>query len=136
MTESHALILFDGVCNLCNDWVQRIIKNDKKHYFRFASIQSNMGKKMLEKYSLFVQDTPESLVLIKNNRAYCYSSAALHIARKLDGAWKFLYVFIALPKGFRDYLYKYVARNRYRWFGKRTECMVPSPELQSLFLDT
>ena len=133
--EPHALILFDGVCNLCNGWVQRIIKNDKKRYFRFASIQSKMGRVILEKYSLSVRDTPESLILIKNNKAYCYSAAALHIAGRLDGAWKLLYILIALPEGFRDYLYKYVARNRYKWFGRSTECMMPSPELQSLFLD-
>jgi predicted DCC family thiol-disulfide oxidoreductase YuxK len=133
--EPHALILFDGVCNLCNSWVQRVIKNDKKHYFRFASIQSKIGREILEKYNLPIQDTPESLILIEDNKAYCYSSAALRVAGKLNGAWKLLYVFILLPKRFRDYLYKYVAHNRYKWFGKKAECMIPTPELRPLFLD-
>ncbi|MDR0793440.1 MAG: DCC1-like thiol-disulfide oxidoreductase family protein [Chitinophagaceae bacterium] len=135
MTQQYAIVLFDGVCNLCNSWVQRIIKYDKRRYFRFASIQSEAGKRILEKYNLPIGDTPESLVLIENNKAYCYSSAALRIARKLNSAWKFFYVAIILPRFFRDYIYKYIARNRYKWFGKKAECMVPTPELQSLFLE-
>jgi predicted DCC family thiol-disulfide oxidoreductase YuxK len=115
--------------------VRRIIKYDKRRYFRFASIQSEVGKRILEKYNLPIGNSPESLILIEKNKAYCYSSAAFRIARKLNSAWKFFYAGIILPKFFRDFIYKYIARNRYKWFGKKSECMVPTPELRSLFLE-
>jgi predicted DCC family thiol-disulfide oxidoreductase YuxK len=128
------VILFDGVCNLCNGAVQFIIKHDKKNRFRFASLQSGTGQHLLEQYNL-PADQLNSFILIENGKAYTRSTGALKVAKKLSGIWPMLYTFMIIPKIFRDSIYDWVARNRYKWFGKKNECMIPAPELKARFLD-
>src|SRR5688572_29551930 len=128
-TASHPLILFDGVCNLCNAAVQFIIKRDKKEKFKFASLQSPGVHEYLSQLSA---QGPElsTMVLVKNNKLYDRSTAALEIARDLSGFWPTLYSLMVFPKFLRDAVYNFIARNRYRFFGKKDECMIPSPELK------
>lgn len=129
------LVLFDGVCNLCNSSVQLIIKRDKKDIFRFASLQSDLGKSLTNNTEPQTESSLKSIVLIESDgRRYTKSTAALRIARHLSG-YSWLSVFLILPKFIRDFFYDVIARNRYRWFGKKDECMIPTPELQSKFLD-
>ncbi len=129
----NAIILFDGVCNLCNSSVQRIIANDSKDYFLFASQQSEFAKKKLNEFNLNSEHL-SSVILIENNKIYTKSTAALRIARRMDGAYFLLYVFIVIPKFIRDWVYNYIAKNRYKWFGKQDSCWIPTPDLKSKFL--
>ena len=128
------IILFDGVCNLCNSSVQFIIKRDKRNQFLFASLQSAAGQQYLRRFGL-PADTFNSFVLVEDDQCYTRSTAALRIARSLGGAWSLLYAFIVLPRFIRDAVYNLIARNRYKWFGKKEACWVPTPELKSKFLD-
>ena len=127
------IVLFDGVCNLCNGAVQFIIRHDKKNIFMFASLQSEVGRKILEQYN-FPLDEFNSFILIENNKAYTRSTGALRVAKKLNGLWPLLYGFIIIPKLLRDGIYNWVGRNRYKWFGKKDACMIPTPELKTKFL--
>ncbi len=127
------ILLFDGVCNLCNGLVQWIIKQDHKEIFRFTSLQSEAGRALLLRAGLR-PDAMDTVVLYDQGRAYVKSDAALRIAARLDRPWSWLAIFGNLPRGWRDPLYDYVARNRYRWFGRREACMVPTPALRSRFL--
>ncbi|NAS30626.1 DUF393 domain-containing protein [Flavobacteriaceae bacterium R38] len=130
------LILFDGVCNLCNGAVQYIIKKDKKNVFLFAALQSNIGKQFIQERKIDTTKV-DSIILVDPNVAYhVKSTAALHIAYEFGGIWKALKIFeIVLPVGFRDVLYNFIAKNRYRWFGKKDACMIPTPDLKAKFLD-
>ncbi len=130
----YPVILFDGVCNLCNGSVEFIINRDHMCEFRFASLQSDTAKHLISKLDI-PNDTMDSIILVENNKQYFKSSAVFHICRKLGGLWSLLYIFILVPVSIRDYFYDIVARNRYRWFGKRENCMVPSKELESRFLN-
>jgi predicted DCC family thiol-disulfide oxidoreductase YuxK len=132
--EHKAIVLFDGVCNLCNTWVQRIIKNDAHDYFRFASLQSDIGISLLSQYQIQLSSEPESVVLIESGKAYKYSGAALRIARKLSFPYRLLYPLIIIPAFVRDAVYKLIARNRYSWWGKQASCMVPAEDLKAKFL--
>ncbi|OLY91252.1 Predicted thiol-disulfide oxidoreductase YuxK, DCC family [Cnuella takakiae] len=129
----HPIILFDGVCNLCNSTVQFVIRNDKNGVFRFASLQSESGKHLLAQTGL--KDDMGSVVLVESGRVYRYSTAALHIARRLDGAWPLLYGLMIVPPFIRNGVYRFIAKNRYRWFGQKQTCWVPAPQLQSRFLE-
>ena len=129
-----AVIFFDGVCNLCNSSVQLIIKKDKKGAFLFASLQSEFAKNNLPA-SLNNEGDFKSIVLLDGDQLRIKSSAALTIAKTLSGLWPLLYVFIIIPKFIRDFVYDIIARNRYNWFGKKDQCMIPSKQLQSRFLD-
>ncbi len=129
--EKHPIILFDGVCNLCNGAVQFIIERDKKQQFRFASLQSDFG----QQYQQQVGAAVDSILLVKNDKIYQKSSAALRIARHLDGLWPLLFLFIIVPPFIRNSIYDWIARNRYRWFGKQDSCWLPTPDLKALFLD-
>lgn len=124
MTEKN-IILFDGVCNLCVSSVQFIIKRDPVGIFYFASLQSDVGVRLSENFGALIEKT-DSIILIKGDKCYIESDAALKIASKLKGGWKLLYIFIIIPKPLRDAVYRYVARNRYKWFGKKDACMIPS----------
>ncbi len=126
------IILFDGECNFCDQSVQFIIKRDPKGYFKFASLQSKIGKELLNKYN--APKDIDSFVLIEDNYCYFKSSAALRVCKNLRGAWKLLYVFLVLPKTFRDFFYEKIAKNRYKWFGKIESCRIPSPEERKRFL--
>jgi len=132
--SANAIILFDGVCNLCSASVQLVIRNDPKGYFQFASLQSIAGKELMLQYNLAEWDTPESLVLIENGKAYQFSTAALRIARKLKGLYPLLYIFIIVPPFIRNSVYNFIAKNRYKWWGKQESCWLPSPELKMRFL--
>ena len=131
--DNHSIILFDGVCNLCNSSVLFIIKRDLKARFCFAALQSDFGKTQLDKFGISFT-IPESVLLIEEKRLFQKSSAALKIAQNLNGLWPAVYVFIIVPKFLRDLIYDYIARNRYRWFGKREACMIPTPELKARFV--
>jgi predicted DCC family thiol-disulfide oxidoreductase YuxK len=125
------IVLFDGVCNFCNVWVQLIIRNDRKDIFRFASLQSEAGKKLLDAALI---PASESVVLIENGKYYFHSSAALRISSHLNGWWKLILVFYIFPKFIRDAAYNFVARNRYKWFGKGETCAVPGEKVRHKFL--
>ena len=132
--DNHPIILFDGICNLCNNSVQYVINHDPHAFFTFASLQEETGQQLLIKYGLSVDDL-NSFVLIINNKALTRSTAALTVARNLGGLTKLLYGFIIVPAFIRDAVYGIIAKNRYKWFGKRDSCMIPTPELRSRFLN-
>jgi predicted DCC family thiol-disulfide oxidoreductase YuxK len=127
------IILFDGVCNLCNSTVQFILKRDKHKKFRFASLQGKFGQEVLKKFGL-PEGNPNSFILLEENKIYTYSTGALRVCRQLGGMWKLLYGFIIVPHFFRDGVYRIIAGNRYKWFGKKDTCYVPSAELKDRFL--
>lgn len=127
------VILFDGVCNLCNSSVLFIIQRDPKAKFRFASLQSDFGKAQMLRFGLNDSEL-NSVLLIKEEILYQKSNAALEIARNLTGGWPMLYAFKIIPAFLRDWVYNWIAQNRYRWFGKKDACMIPTPELKSRFV--
>lgn len=126
------IVLFDGVCNLCNGVVQFIIRNDQAGAFQFASQQSEAGQKLLELHKLPAMDT---VVLIEGRRVYTRSDAVLEILRRLPAKWSWLSAFKIVPKFLRDAVYKLIGRYRYNIFGKREACWLPTPELRARFLD-
>ncbi|WP_416150546.1 thiol-disulfide oxidoreductase DCC family protein [Salipaludibacillus sp. HK11] len=128
------IILFDGVCNMCTGSVQFIIKRDAKQTFLFSSLQSEVGQELLRKHN--VPKQIDSLVLIKaNGRVFYKSSAALRIAGQLKGGWKLFAIFLVVPPFVRNPFYQIIAGNRYKWFGKKAECMLPTTEQKERFLD-
>ena len=131
----HPVILFDGLCNLCSASVQYVIKHDPQRIFRFASLQSPRAQKILSGHNLSLNDY-SSFVLFTGNKIYTRSTAALMVAKKISGIAKLLYPLIILPKFIRDTVYNIIAKNRYKWFGKKQACWLPTPELKNLFLDT
>ncbi|KAB5491780.1 MULTISPECIES: thiol-disulfide oxidoreductase DCC family protein [Flagellimonas] len=132
--EKKKIILFDGVCNLCNNSVLFVIKRDKKDLFRYASLQSEVGLQLVRERGIDTGQV-DSIILIEPGVAYfTKSDAALEIAQELGGLWKLSAVFTWIPKSIRDVVYDFVARNRYKWFGKKDACMVPTPELRAKFL--
>lgn len=127
------IVLFDGVCNLCSASVQFIIAHDSQTRFYFAPLQSTLAQKLLKKYPMGTAPL-SSVILISNGKIYTESDAALQIARRLDGILPLFYIGIILPKFLRDALYKLIARNRYRLFGRENECWLPTPNLKHRFL--
>ena len=134
VTPSEAIILFDGVCNLCSGSVQFVIKRDPAAYFKFASLQSDFGQQQLQTLGLD-QKFFHSIILINQGKVYQRSDAALEIVKKLKGAWPLLYGFKILPRFLRDAVYNLIGRNRYTLFGKKDACWIPTPELKSRFKD-
>ncbi|MDR6844240.1 thiol-disulfide oxidoreductase DCC family protein [Flavobacterium granuli] len=129
------IILFDGVCNLCNSAVQFVIEHDKNDVFRFVALQSELGQEILNHIGINSVNI-DSIVLYEPGVAYYYkSSAAIQISENLDGFWHFGTFFKIIPAGIRNLLYDYIAKNRYRWYGKKESCMVPTPELKMKFLE-
>jgi predicted DCC family thiol-disulfide oxidoreductase YuxK len=128
-----SVILFDGVCNFCNSSVNFIIRHDKKDQFRFTPLQSKSGNELLKKYNID-NSTIDSIVLIENNKAYIKSTAVLHIVKHLNRLYPLFYLFIIIPPVIRNGVYDFVARNRYKWFGKQAVCMIPSDEIKSKFI--
>lgn len=126
------IILFDGVCNLCNSAVQYVIKRDVKGLFKFASLQSEAGKALLVRSGL-PPDHLKSFVYIYGNRFYTRSTAALKVAKQLKGPVRLLYGFIIIPGVIRDLVYDFIAKNRYRLFGRKDTCMIPTPQLKERF---
>lgn len=129
------IVLFDGVCNLCNNTVVRIIKHDKKDLFRFASLQSEIGKKLTGERGIDTSEIDSIVLIDPGNAYYIKSDAALQIAKELS-PYSWMRIFLPLPRVFRDFFYDIIAKNRYKWFGKKEACMIPSPELKNKFLDT
>jgi len=129
----HSVILFDGICNLCNRTVDFVIKHDPDRVFRFASLQSNVGERLLTQFEIDTNET-DSIVLVEKGRAYVKSTAALRIARGLGKLWPVFYSFIIVPLPLRDAVYQAIAGRRYRWFGKRETCRLPTPQEQARFL--
>ena len=134
LPKDKKIILFDGVCNLCNSFVQYIIKHDKKDVFRFVALQSELGQKILNHIGISEKNI-DSIILYQSGVAYYYKSeAALEIAKQLGGLFSFATVFKILPTKLRNIFYDYVAKNRYNWYGKQESCLIPTPELNSKFL--
>jgi predicted DCC family thiol-disulfide oxidoreductase YuxK len=132
--QNHHIILFDGVCNFCNYWVNFIIDRDKDDIFKFAALQSEAGQKLLNKFNLKTEDF-DTFILIDSEIYFTKSTAALKIARKLNYPVKVLYYFIFIPKFLRDLIYSLIAINRYKFFGKRDVCRVPTENEKKKFLE-
>jgi predicted DCC family thiol-disulfide oxidoreductase YuxK len=128
------VIFFDGVCNLCNASVQFIIKRDSKESFLFSSLQSDAAQAILLQNKLENLDF-DTIILLEDGIIYDKSTAILKILRKLSGLYKLGYIFIVVPKFIRDFVYKIISKNRYKWFGKRDSCMIPTEELKLRFLE-
>lgn len=127
------IVLYDGVCGLCDRSVQLILRNDRRGRFRFAALQSPVGGALLERFGL-PADALDSIVLVEDGRAWRKSRAALRIARGMDAPWPLLWPLIVIPRPVADFVYDLVARNRYRMFGKLDACMLPPPETRARFL--
>jgi predicted DCC family thiol-disulfide oxidoreductase YuxK len=130
---NEKIILFDGVCNLCNGTVRFIIKRDPNAKFKFASLQSEFGQSFLKEVNLPTIDF-DSFVYIKDDQYFLKSSAALHLVKELTGFWKLLYIFIILPRPVRDLAYSVIAKTRYQLFGKQERCEIPTPDIRRRFL--
>ena len=129
------MVLFDGVCNLCSGFVRFIVERDPTAHFRFASLQSEAGRALMREHGLEIgEGDPASVVLVEDGRAYQRSTAALRIAWRLRFPWPLFAALVVVPRFVRDVVYDFVARHRYRWFGKKDVCMVPTPELRARFL--
>jgi predicted DCC family thiol-disulfide oxidoreductase YuxK len=128
------IVLFDGVCNLCSAVVVFTIERDPKRKFMVAPLQSDTGQALLKKFNLSAERF-DSFVLIEDDRCYSRSTATLRVVRRLTGLWPVLYALIIIPRPIRDWIYDFVAKNRYRWFGKKDQCMVPTADVKSRFLE-
>ncbi len=136
MGADHSIskvILFDGVCNLCAASVTFIILRDPSAKFRFASLQSSFGQEQL--INAGFKEHFDTIVLLKDGKVFTRSDAALEVARDLNGLWPALYIFKWIPTIIRNGIYNWIARNRYRWFGKKESCMIPTPDLKARFID-
>ena len=131
--NNQSIILFDGVCNFCNSAVNFTLKRNSKADIFFAPLQSEAGQKLLAQFHLPI-DSLESFVFIENDKPYNRSTAVLKVCRHLRGLWPLCYGFIIVPKFIRDGIYNWIAKNRYKWFGKKETCMIPTPEVKTRFL--
>lgn len=131
--KDKGIVLFDGVCNFCNSSVNFMIRKDNTDYFRFLALQSDKGKKIVEQFKLDPENL-QTVILLENGRIYTRSTAALRIAKKLRGGWKLFYGFVIVPPFIRDMFYNIIAKNRYRWWGQKDSCMVPTADVRSKFL--
>ncbi len=133
MADDGPILLFDGVCNVCDRSVQFVLDHDSRGTVRFASLQSDVGRRLLAQHGIDAE--VDSVVLVEGGRAHVRSDAALATARLLDAPWRWLAVARIVPRGVRDTVYDWIARNRYRWFGTRDACRIPTPEVRARFLD-
>jgi predicted DCC family thiol-disulfide oxidoreductase YuxK len=133
MMTNHAIVLFDGVCNLCTWSVQFILQRDPRGYFKFSSMQSESGRKLMEDHGV-PSENMDTFVLLDGGKCLTRSDAVIEVAQHLSGSWSLLRVLSAIPKPIRDWGYAIIANNRYRWFGKQNTCMLPSPEIRDRFL--
>jgi predicted DCC family thiol-disulfide oxidoreductase YuxK len=129
----HPVILFDGICNLCNQLVNFVILHDPKAKFRFAALQSAAGQKLLGQLHLPLDDF-NTFILVESNRYHKKSTAALRVLKELNGLWSVFYVFVLVPSPIRNFFYNIIANNRYQFFGKREQCLVPTPDIKKRFL--
>ncbi len=130
---NRSIVLFDGVCNLCNGSVNFIIQRDKKNKFLFGSFQSAEVRDLLKEYNYSADDL-STVLLVENHQLYTQSTAVLKIVRNLGGGWPLLYFLIIIPRPLRDFFYNLIAKNRYKLFGKKEACMIPTPDLKAKFL--
>ncbi len=128
----HPTLLFDGVCNLCNASVQWVLLHDPKGVFHFSALQSDTGQDLLKQHNLDTQNF-NTVVLVEGKNLFLRSDVPLEIVRRLGGFWQLLYVFKIIPRALRDVVYNWIAKNRYRWWGRREECMLPRPEWKARF---
>jgi predicted DCC family thiol-disulfide oxidoreductase YuxK len=133
MNSDKPVILFDGVCNFCNKMVNFVIRQDRKSVFLFCALQSSTGERLLKEYNIDWKAN-DSFVVIENNKAHLKSDAALKLYNRLPWYWKWTQVFWIFPKFIRDWVYNVIAKNRYKWFGKREQCMIPPSETRQKFL--
>jgi predicted DCC family thiol-disulfide oxidoreductase YuxK len=134
LPKDKKIILFDGVCNLCNSSVNKVISHDKNDIFRFASLQSDVGI-AIQKHLQIDSEQLDSIILYESGKAYYHkSTAALKIMNEFGGFWKLMEVFYILPEALRNVVYNFIAKNRYKWFGKQDSCTIPTPELKAKFL--
>jgi predicted DCC family thiol-disulfide oxidoreductase YuxK len=131
---SHPILLFDGVCNLCNGFVKFIIQRDPEGIFHFASLQSEAGQALLAEYGL-PRESMDTTVLIENGQAYTHADVALRMAPRLNIWWSWVRLLWVVPRPIRNAVYNWVARNRYRWFGKQEACLLPLPEWKARFVE-
>ena len=140
MIENHSIILFDGICNFCNSTVNFILKRDKTNLFKFSPLQSESGQRFLtetglkEYFSAKNKINSETIILIEGQKFYSQSTAVLRILKKLGGGWKIFYIFIIIPPPLRNFFYNLISKNRYKWFGKRDKCMVPTENERCKFI--
>lgn len=133
--EGKKIILFDGVCNLCNSSVIKVIKHDKRNVFLFTALQSETGQKILSELNIDSKKMDSIILYSPNEAFYKKSSAALRIMNEFGGLWKLTQIFRIFPAAFNNLFYDLIARNRYKWFGKKDSCMIPTPDLKAKFLD-
>jgi len=134
LPKNKKIILFDGVCNLCNSSINYVIDHDKKDVFRFVSLQSDLGK-VIQEYLGIENTSLDTIILYVPDEAYYIkSTAALKVINEFSGIWKLTQLFLILPSSIRDIVYNYVAKNRYKWYGKEDSCRIPTPELKAKFL--
>ena len=131
---NQRIILFDGVCNLCNSAVKFVLKRDRNSVFKFASLQSDIAKKLLKDFEVSGMGEG-TFVLIDNGEVFTRSTAALKVSKHLSGLWPLMTIFMIVPRFMRDWVYNLISKNRYRWFGKRDTCMIPSSEMKIKFLN-
>lgn len=131
--SSNPIILFDGVCNFCNSSVNFVIERDRKSVIKFAALQSEAGQQLLQQYNLSTSKF-NSFIFIEAGNIYTASTAALKVSKYLTALWPLLYGFIIVPRFIRDGVYNWISKNRYKWFGKKDQCMIPGPEIRSRFL--
>jgi predicted DCC family thiol-disulfide oxidoreductase YuxK len=134
LEHNKQLILFDGVCNLCNASVQYIVKHDQQDIFRYTALQSDVGKEIIEKFKIDTTKMDSILLYSKERGIYYKSTAALKIALQLGFPINLMTIFLIIPAFIRNWVYDYIAKNRYKWYGKKEECMIPTAELKSKFL--
>jgi len=133
--DGKKIVLFDGVCNLCDGAVNFIIKRDKHDIFRYASLQSEVGIQLAKDIGVDTSQLDTIILIDSSMTFYHKSTAALQIAKRLSGGYPLLSVFLILPKSLRDWVYDIIAKNRYKWFGKKDSCVIPTPKLKALFID-
>ncbi|MCF8335930.1 MAG: DCC1-like thiol-disulfide oxidoreductase family protein [Bacteroidales bacterium] len=134
-SASHqSIVLFDGYCNLCSRSVVFVLKRERDDVFRFASLQSDFASRLLANMKM-EDDVPDSIALVEDKHVYTRSTAALHMAKRLRHLWPLLYIFILVPRFIRDPVYDWIARNRYKWFGRRSPCFVSKQDVRHKFLD-
>ena len=134
LPKNKKIILFDGVCNLCNSSINYVIDNDQKDVFRFVSLQSDLGQTIQEHLGIENKSLDTIILYIPNKGYYIKSTAALKIMAAFSGPWKLMQVFIIIPTSIRDIVYNYIAKNRYKWYGKQESCRIPKIELKKKFL--
>ena len=135
LPKNKKIVLFDGVCNLCNNSINYVIDKDKNDVFRFVSLQSDLGKTIKKHIGYTKEDLDTVILYIPKEAYYLKSTAAIKIINEFGGIWKLMNIFSLIPSPLRDLVYNYIAKNRYKWYGKEDACRIPTPELKAKFLE-